>query len=125
MQVAAEHSSFSINFRARVDALIARPLPLFLAIFFVFLIVYGASIFLIPKRYGRLIVGDGIYYYVYLRSAVLDGDLDFTNDYTVYQAFNTEDPIKKKRCSNAKRPLAWRQIYFRSDRRCCGRPSFY
>lgn len=105
MQVAAEHSSFSINFRARVDALIARPLPLFLAIFFVFLIVYGASIFLIPKRYGRLIVGDGIYYYVYLRSAVLDSDLDFTNDYTIYQAFNTEDPIKKKEMLERKTPI--------------------
>lgn len=98
--------------RARLDALIARPLPLFIGIFLVFLVVYGASIFLIPKRYGRLIVGDGIYYYVYLRSAVLDGDLDFLNDYTIYQEFNTEDPRKKQEMLERKTPTGMAANFF-------------
>jgi len=96
MAAVAERSMWQMNLRARLDALIARPLPLFVALFVVFLLVYGASVLLIPKRYGRLIVGDGIYYYVYLRSAVLDGDLHFRNDYEMYQSFNTQDPIKKR-----------------------------
>src|SRR5918911_704167 len=73
-----------------------QPYPLFFAIFLIFIVVFAASIVFIPRRYGRLIVGDGIYYYVYLRSAVLDHDLDFTNDYTLYQQLNNEDPIKKR-----------------------------
>lgn len=77
---------------------------LFIAVLVIFLLVYGASIFLIPKRYGRLIVGDGIYYYVYLRSAVLDGDLNFQNDYEIYQSFNTEDPVKKQEMLSRKTP---------------------
>ncbi len=112
MQVAASRSTLALNLSARLDALIGRPLPFFAAIFFVFLIVYGASIFLIPKRYGRLIVGDGIYYYVYVRSAVLDGDLDFLNDYTIYQSFNTEDPIKKKEMLERKTPIGMAANFF-------------
>lgn len=104
MQAAAERPRFSLNLRPRLEALIARPLPLFVGIFVVFLVVYGASIFLLPKRYGRLIVGDGIYYYVYLRSAVLDGDLDFLNDYTIYQSYNTKDLVKKEEMLNRKTP---------------------
>lgn len=84
------------NWRARLDALVERPLPLFVGIFLIFIVVFGASIFLLPRRYGRLIVGDGIYYYVYLRSVVIDGDLDFSNDYALYQRFNTEDLEKKR-----------------------------
>lgn len=87
-----------------MDAVVARQLPLFVAIFLGFLLVFGASIFLLPKRYGQLIVGDGIYYYVYLRSAVIDGDLDLLNDYTIYQSFNTEDPVKKQEMLDRKTP---------------------
>lgn len=89
-------ASPKVDVRARLDAVVARPYALLTAIFLVFILVFAASIFLVPRRYGRLIVGDGIYYYVYLRSAVLDGDLDFTNDYTLYQQFNNEDPVKKR-----------------------------
>lgn len=85
--------------------LIERPLQLFIAIFIIFLLVFAASILVVPRRYGRLIVGDGIYYYVYLRSAVIDSDLDFTNDYTLYQEFNTTDPIKKREMLERKTPL--------------------
>lgn len=93
-----------IRAQKKFEALIERPLPLFITLFAVFLLVYGASIFLIPKRYGRLIVGDGIYYYVYLRSAVLDGDIHFQNDYEIYQSFNTEDLIKKDEMLKRKTP---------------------
>ncbi len=55
-----------------LDGLVARPLPLFVGILLVFVVAFGASIFLVPRRYGRLITGDGIYYYVWLRSAVID-----------------------------------------------------
>lgn len=116
MQAAAQPTVPTANLqtrlKTRLDALIERPLPLFIAIFLVFLVVYGASIFLIPKRYGRLIVGDGIYYYVYLRSAVLDGDLEFTNDYTIYQEFNTTDPLKKKEMLERKTPIGMAANYF-------------
>ena len=37
---------------------------------------------------GMRVSGEGIAYYVYLRSAVFDGDLDFTNE---YEAFNLDD----------------------------------
>lgn len=112
MQVAARPSTLSLNLQARLDALIARPFPLFVAIFVAFVLIYGASTFLIPKRYGHLIVGDGIYYYVYLRSALLDGDLEFTNDYTLYQAFNTDDPRKKEEMLSRKTPTGMAGNFF-------------
>lgn len=87
-------------------------MPLFVAIFVIFLVVYGASIFFIPKRYGRLIVGDGIYYFVYLRSAVFDRDLEFTNDYTIYQEFNNEDPVKKAEMLARKTPTGMAGNFF-------------
>lgn len=96
MQVAQETYRPALTWSERLDAVVERPLVLFTAIFLIFMIVFGASIFLLPHRYGRLIVGDGIYYYVYLRSVVIDGDLDFTNDYTLYQRFNNEDLEKKR-----------------------------
>ncbi len=95
MELAQPRGFAGSTWRTRLGGLVERPMPLFVAIFLIFVVVFGASIFLVPRRYGRLIVGDGIYYYVYLRSAVLDGDLDFTNDYTLYQQFNNEDPRKK------------------------------
>jgi hypothetical protein len=98
---------------ARLDALVERPLPLFASIFLIYIIVFGASIFLVPRRYGRLIVGDGIYYYVWLRSVVIDGDLDFTNDYTLYQQFNNEDLQKKREMLELhKTPLGKPADYF-------------
>lgn len=112
MQMTARLSTFWLRLAAQRDAWIARPLPLFGAIFLVFVLVYGASIFLIPKRYGRLIVGDGIYYYVYVRSAVLDGDLEFTNDYALYQEFNTVDARKKEEMLARKTPTGMAANFF-------------
>ncbi|RIK27016.1 MAG: hypothetical protein DCC52_09740 [Chloroflexi bacterium] len=105
MAMSAHTWSWRARLRTRLDAIIERPRALWVALFVIFLLVYGASIFLIPKRYGRLIVGDGIYYYVYLRSAVLDGDLNFQNDYEIYQSFNTQDLRKKQEMLERKTPI--------------------
>jgi hypothetical protein len=44
-------------------------------------LAYGASLVLLPKADGRIVVGDAVHYYVYLRSVVFDGDLQFHNEY--------------------------------------------
>lgn len=49
------------------------------AIGLLFALAYGTSLVFFPK--GRVVVGDAVHYYVYLRSAVFDGDLQFQNDY--------------------------------------------
>lgn len=38
----------------------------------------------VPRVDGQLIGSDGVYYYTYVRSLVIDGDLDFTNEYTYF-----------------------------------------
>ena len=40
---------------------------------------------------GGRIAGDGVNYYVYVRSLVEDGDLDFTNEYTHYELIDRAD----------------------------------
>ncbi len=112
MTTTTQTFSWRARLGARLDATIERPLALLVALFVIFMVVYGASIFLIPKRYGRLIVGDGIYYYVYLRSAVLDGDLNFQNDYEIYQSFNAEDLRKKQEMLKRKTPLGMSANFF-------------
>ena len=44
-------------------------------------IAYAAALMVLPKRDGRIVVGDAVHYFVYLRSAVFDHDLHFRNDY--------------------------------------------
>lgn len=51
------------------------------AIGLVFALAYGASLVLMPKADGRIVMGDAVHYYVYLRSVVFDGDLQFHNEY--------------------------------------------
>ncbi len=46
-----------------------------------FALAYGASLVVSPKPNGRIVVGDAVHYYVYLRSLVFDGDLQFHNEY--------------------------------------------
>jgi hypothetical protein len=46
-----------------------------------FALAYGASLVFFPKPNGRIVLGDAVHYYVYLRSAVFDGDLYFQNEY--------------------------------------------
>jgi hypothetical protein len=44
-------------------------------------LAYGASLVFFPKPNGRIVIGDAVHYYVYLRSLVFDGDLQFHNEY--------------------------------------------
>ena len=46
-----------------------------------FALMYVSSHALFPRDHGRIVNGDAIQYYAYLRSLAVDGDLDFRNDY--------------------------------------------
>jgi uncharacterized membrane protein YGL010W len=63
-----------------LEPLERHPGRVFAAIGFVFAVVYLAAFTVFP-RHGRIIDGDAIQYYAYLRSLVIDRDVDFTNDY--------------------------------------------
>jgi len=52
----------------------------------VFAAAYLSSLTIFPRAHGRIITGDTIQYYAYLRSIVIDGDVDFTNDYRLLYA---------------------------------------
>lgn len=55
----------------------------------------------IPRIDGNLIGSDGFYYYVYTRSLLLDGDVDFTNEYAYFgDAVRDEDPTPTGRPAN-------------------------
>ena len=58
-----------------------HPGRILLLVTLLFVGAYSASLFLLPKPTSRLVVGDALHYYVYLRSAVFDRDLHFENDY--------------------------------------------
>jgi hypothetical protein len=53
-------------------------------------LIYAASVAILPRRYGHIIVGDGVHYYVYLRSLVHDGNLDFTDEYGEFNRVTTD-----------------------------------
>lgn len=61
------------------------------AISILLLTLLSIAVFLVtiplPRADGQLIGSDGIGYYVYLPSAWLDGDLDFTDEYAVFFAY--------------------------------------
>jgi hypothetical protein len=46
-----------------------------------FAAAYAASLVLLRKPDGRIVVGDAVHYYVYVRSLVFDRDLHFQNEY--------------------------------------------
>jgi hypothetical protein len=92
------------------------------AIGLLFALTYGASLVVLAKPSGRVVMGDAVHYYVYLRSAVFDGDLDFENEYVrIYQLrggeFGTEwvyEPTATGRTRNLMSigpALAWAPIY--------------
>jgi hypothetical protein len=58
-----------------------RPALTIVVIGLAFLVAYLSSLVLLPKSDGRIVVGDAVHYYVYLRSAVFDRDLRFKNEY--------------------------------------------
>jgi hypothetical protein len=51
-----------------------------------FALAYVAALTVVPRPRGRIVEGDTIQYYAYLRSMVIDHDLDFTNDYLLLYA---------------------------------------
>jgi len=58
-----------------------RPGSTILTLGILFVVAYGASLHLLRKPDGRIVIGDAVHYYVYLRSAVYDRDLHFRNEY--------------------------------------------
>ena len=58
-----------------------RPGKVIAAIGTLFAAAYAASLILLPKPDGRIVIGDALHHYVQLRSAVFDGDLHFRNEY--------------------------------------------
>jgi hypothetical protein len=64
-----------------IGALERRPGRVVLGIGCMCLVAYVAAMLVFPKRDGRLVIGDAVHYYVYLRSAVFDRDLQFHNEY--------------------------------------------
>jgi hypothetical protein len=70
-----------------------RPAWTFAVVGLVFATTYVAVLGLFPRGHGRILDGDAIQYYAYLRSIALDGDVDFTNDYRLlYRPSASEDP---------------------------------
>jgi len=68
----------------------ARPVAVLSLVGFVFALAYLAGVLVFPSGSGRIINGDAIQYFAYLQSAVVDGDLDFSNDYR--QLYRNADP---------------------------------
>jgi hypothetical protein len=64
-----------------LEAIERRPAWTFLAVGLLFAVTYVAVLGFFPRSHGRILDGDAIQYYAYLRSLVLDGDVDFGNDY--------------------------------------------
>jgi hypothetical protein len=55
-------------------------------------VAYALSLVLLPKADGRVVVGDAVHYFVYLRSLVFDGDLRFQNEYIRLYRLSTPPP---------------------------------
>jgi hypothetical protein len=66
---------------ALVDWPARRPGPILAGLGILFVLAYLTGVVVLRKPTGRIVVGDAVHYYVYLRSAVFDGDLHFRNDY--------------------------------------------
>jgi hypothetical protein len=62
----------------------AQPRIVIGGLFLLALLCYLALI-PVPRSDGQLIGSDGVGYYVYLRSLLFDGNLDFTNEYAYYR----------------------------------------
>jgi hypothetical protein len=99
-----------------------RPGRIIAAIGLLFALTYTASLVVLAKPSGRVVMGDAVHYYVYLRSAVFDGDLHFENEYVrIYQLrggeFGTEwvyEPTATGHTRNLMSigpALAWAPLY--------------
>ena len=82
--------------KTRVFSLLAwperHPGATILAIGAVFVMLYGASLVLLPKASGRIVLGDATHHYVQLRSAVFDRDLHFRNEYVALYDLRGGEP---------------------------------
>lgn len=68
--------------RSAVGTLPERhPLAVLIAIGVIFALAYGASLVVLRKPGGQIVVGDALGHYVQLRSVVFDRDLQFKNEY--------------------------------------------
>ena len=65
-----------------------RPGTVICAIGFVFAVAYLSATLIFPRGHGRIVNGDAIQYYAYLRSLAIDHDVDFTNEYAVLYSSN-------------------------------------
>jgi len=63
------------------SAIAGRPGRVIAAVGLACAVAYGLSLVLLPKTGGRIVVGDAVHYFVYLRSLVFDRDLHFQNEY--------------------------------------------
>lgn len=75
-----------------MERLEQRPGRVVLAIGCLCLAAYLAAMLVFPKPDGRLVIGDAVHYYVYLRSAVFDRDLQFHNEYVRLYGLTRPDP---------------------------------
>jgi len=65
-----------------------RPYAVIVAIGIIFSLAYLMAMTLFPRTHGRVIDGDGIQYYAYIRSMVFDADFNFFNDYQLLYGSN-------------------------------------
>ena len=72
-----------------LELLERRPYVVIVTIGIIFSLAYLAAMTLFPRAHGRIIDGDGIQYYAYVRSMVFDADFSFLNDYQLL--YGTED----------------------------------
>ena len=66
-----------------------RPYVVIVTIGIMFSLAYVMAMTLFPRAHGRVIDGDGIQYYAYVRSMVFDSDFNFVNDYQLL--YGSED----------------------------------
>ena len=79
----------------RLSGLVAwferHPTRSFVAIGLLFALAYVTAHVWFPKPPGRVIDGDALGYYAWLRSVVFDGDINFSNDYRLLTDELAED----------------------------------
>ena len=79
----------------RLSGLVAwferHPTRSFVAIGLLFALAYVTAHVWFPKPPGRVIDGDALSYYAWLRSVIFDGDIDFSNDYRLLSDELAED----------------------------------
>ncbi|MDP6373168.1 MAG: hypothetical protein QF463_00560 [Vicinamibacterales bacterium] len=74
-----------------LDRLERHPGRTIVAVGVLFAVAYVSAVTLFPRAHGRIIDGDGIQYYAYLRSLVFDRDVNFVNDYELLYGADTDN----------------------------------